>query len=781
MYLQILKKDLKRKKTMNIILLIFVILAATFIASSANNIITVSNAVDNFFEKAGAPDHWLAATREADVKRFEELAAENGYDYHVSRLIQIEPKNVTVDGEKMGYSNTLTISGLGGIKIFDKNNEEITKVNDGEIYVPSIFFQSTENDYHEGGKIYINQGGIEKEFTIKGYTKDALFGTAMTQMTRFLVSENDLKLFESEGVVLSSVEIYTKDEDFKDKLNSLDLNITFLVDYPMIKMMYFMDMLIAAILLVVSVCLILISMVILRFIINFTITEEFREIGVMKAIGIKNSAIRGLYIVKYLAISIVGTAIGLGLSIPFGRVMISGVSQKIIISGEDNFFVNIAAAVIAGAAVVLFSYFCTRKVRRFSPIDAIRSGETGERFKKKGILRLGSSHMPTILFMALNDIFGGIKSYVSMIIIFILGTLLVIIPVNTINTLRSDNLITLFNMAKSDHIISMELLFDPDEDNKANVERKFSEIRDMFAQNGIEVDVFQEIMFRSNVKKGDKMTNSLTFIGMGQVKTDDYVYIDGTAPQNVHEVALTYITADQIDARIGDDVEINVGEDTKTYTVTGVTQSMNNMGEGVRFYQDEQLDFRYAGGSFGIQVNYRDNPDKTALAERKELLEELYPDGKIYTPGEYISYMIGDVAAQLDSMKMLILGVVLGINMLVAVLMVKSFITREKSEIALLKAIGFKNISLTLWQTMRIGIVLLVSVITGALLSSPLSPLIITPIFRMMGAYRIEFEIRPLEVYGIFPLIVLSLTALAAFFSAQGLRKISSAEISNNE
>ena len=143
--------------------------------------------------------------------------------------------------------------------------------------------------------------------------------------------------------------------------------------------------------------------------------------------------------------------------------------------------------------------------------------------------------------------------------------------------------------------------------------------------------------------------------------------------------------------------------------------------------------------------------------------------------------MIGDVTAQLDSMKMLILGIVLGINMLVAVLMVKSFITREKSEIALLKAVGFKNNSLTLWQAMRIGIVLLVSVITGALLSSPFSTLIITPVFRMMGAYSIEFEIRPLEVYAVFPLIVLSLTALAAFISAQGLRKISSAEISNNE
>ena len=38
MYFSILKKDLKRKKTMNVILLIFVTLAAAFIASSANTL-----------------------------------------------------------------------------------------------------------------------------------------------------------------------------------------------------------------------------------------------------------------------------------------------------------------------------------------------------------------------------------------------------------------------------------------------------------------------------------------------------------------------------------------------------------------------------------------------------------------------------------------------------------------------------------------------------------------------------------------------------------------------
>lgn len=782
MYLRILKKDLQRKRTMNMILLIFVILAATFIASSANNLLTVSRALDSFLEKANAPDYWFASTNASDVERFEEFARDNQYDYYISKLIQIEPKNVLVENEKIAYSNTLALSPLGGIKIFDKDNQEITRINDGEIYVTNVLFSSTQNDFHEGGKIVIRQDGIEKEFTIKGYTKDALFGSAMVGMTRFLVSENDADLFDNEkAAVCRSVEVHTKDAEYRVKFNELGLNTVMSADYSMIKMMYFMEMLLAAILLVVSVCLIFISMVILRFIIHFTIAEEFREIGVMKAIGIKSNGIRGLYIVKYLIIAIIGTGIGILLSFPFSKMMIDKVATKIVIAGEDNILINIGAAILAGAAVVLFCYLCTGKIRKFSPIDAIRIGETGERFQKKGALHLGSSHFPTVLFLAVNDIFSGFKSYISMIIIFILGTLLVIIPVNTINTLRSDKLITLFNMTMSDHIISRELLFNPNEDNEAKVERQFSEVREMFAENGIEADVFQEIMFRSNVSKGEKRTNSLSFQGRGGVKADEYIYIDGTPPENVHEVALTYVTAGQIGAKIGDDVEIKVGEDTKVYTVTAITQSMNNMGEGVRFYQDAELDFNYAAGSFGIQVNYRDDPDEDELLARKALLEKMYPDAKIYTPGGYIGYMIGDVASQIDGIKVLILSIILGINALVAVLMVKSFITREKREIALLKAIGFKTSVLTLWQTLRIGIVLILSVFVGALISGPLSTVIVTPIFRMMGAYSIQFEIRAMEVYVLHPLTVLGVTVFAAFLSARGLRKISSADVSNNE
>lgn len=782
MYLRILKKDLKRKKTMNLILFIFIVLAAAFISSSANNMITVSTALDSFMEKSDVPDYWFALMNQGELESFETLAKEKDYGYTVEEMLQIDPKKVYIDGEKLAYSNTLALADLDDSKVFDKNNELINEVNEGEIYVTWHIFSLPENDFHEGSKILIDTGEVKKEFTVKGYVKDVVYGSAMVGVTRFLVNRKDFDLFNTQDTtVINSVNVYTDDPEYTDNFNALELNVVMQADRSMVKLMYIMDMLIAAVMLVVSVCLILISMVILRFIINFTITEEFREIGVMKAIGITNLSIGGLYIAKYFAIAVFGTVLGLILGVPFGKLMIENVTKKIVISGEDNFFINIAAAVLTAGIVVLFCLLCTRKIRRFSPIDAIRNGETGERYSKKGFIRLSRSKLNTVVFMAVNDILSGIKKYVSMILIFILGTLLIIIPVNTINTLRSDKLLTMFNMSKSDYVISQELLFRADSSNYDRIIGEHEKIREALQKEGIQAKVYQEVLFRSNVSKDGKRTNSLSFQGVGEVAADMYIYLEGTAPRNTNEVAITYLTAEQIGAGIGDDVEIKIGETTKTYIITAMYQSMNNMGEGVRFHHDEELDYAYAAGCFGIQVSFADSPDENELERRKEILQKLYPDSDIYDDTGYISYMIGDVAGQLDSLKTLILVIILCINILVAVLMMKSFIAKEKSEIALLKAIGFDNGTLSLWQTLRIGIVLIVSVITGALLSAPLSTLIITPVFRIMGAYSIEYDIIPLEVYVLYPLVLLAATAAAAFISAQGLRKITASETSNVE
>ena len=770
MYLRILKKDLKRKRTMNSILLIFVILGVMFTASSVNNMVTVAMALDRYFEIANVPDYWYATSYEEEAGRVEEFARDNGYELCVSEMVQVDPRSINVQGERFEYSSSVVLAQIGDTKVFDGNGQEITRVNDGEIYISAEIFHSVQNDFHIGGKIEITSEGKTKEFTLKGFTKDALFGSSMMGMTRFLVSDNDRHFFESETCTkFYSLLVYTSDDTFTEKFEALNVKTTMSVDRAGMKMMYIMDMLIAAIVLIVSICLILISMVILQFTISFTVSEEFREIGVMKAIGISNRKIRGLYILKYFAISVVGAILGLTLSFPFGNLLIQSVSNNIIISGQNKTFLNVICAVGTAAVVVWFCYLCTHKIKKFSPIAAIRNGEMGERYQRKGLLRLGKSHLTPAAFLAVNDVLSSVRRYLSMILIFTLGLLLVIIPVNSINTLQSDKLLPLFNMADCDLVISQELLFSANGTNEEMIDKKQEEVKETLLSHGIRADVFQEIMFRFYILHGDKKMSSLAFKGKGEVRADEYTYLEGTPPENDGEVAITYLVADKIGAQIGDKVKIDMGGEVREYRVTAINQSMNNFGEGIRFYEGDDVDYNYAAGSFGIQIRYRDNPDGETLRERKKLLKRVFDETDVYEAGEYISYMIGDVAGQLEGVKSLILGIILCINILVAVLMVKSFITKEKGEIAMLKALGFGNACLVAWQSMRIGMVLLISIVIG-------------PIFHMMGAYSIEFDVVPLEVYVVYPLAVLAATVLAAVTGAAlPLRKISAAETSNIE
>ena len=786
MYLQILKKDLKRKKTMNFILLIFIVLAATFVASSANNMFTVVNALDHYFEKAHVPDYWFATSEKTECDKIQSIVPQKGNTYTLSTqtMVQIDPKKVKIDGKTFRYGNTLCLSTVShdGTKIFDSKEKELTQVKAGEIYVTGNVFFSADNKFQKHSRITIEQNGITKEFRLKDYTKDVLFGSEMMGTTRFLVNEQDLSFFKGKGnSSMELIEVKTTDTHFMEKFQQLDVRTIMSLEKPKIKLMYIMDMLMAAIILIVSICLILISMVILHFTIQFTMREEFCEIGVMKAIGIPNRKIRGLYIVKYLAIAGIGSVIGLLLSFPFGNMLLEKVSRNIMISNKNNVWLNILFAMATAAIVVFFCYFCTRKVKKFSPIDAIRNGETGERYHSKGVIHLSQSKFSPVSFMAWNDILSGWKKHVSMLLIFTLGILLIIIPVNTINTLQSPHLMQWFNMAECDHVISQELLFTPDGNNRKHLEERIRKVKENFRAHQIHADVYEEVLFRFRITHGKKKISSLAFQGIGDVTTDMYDYLKGTAPQNKNEIAISYLVADQIHAKIGDDVTVRVGDKEKTYTVTALIQTMNNLGEGIRFYQKEDLNYDYAAGCFGLQIRYTDDPDQKTLNAREDLLKKWYPKQDIYTAGSYISHMIGDIAGQLEGIKKMILGVVLCINVLVAFLMVRSFLTKEKREIAMLKAIGFQNGCLIHWQALRIGIILVLSIFLGTLFSTPLSKLLVQPIFRTMGAYNITFDIHPLEVYLMYPLLVLVVTVLASVAAAMRLRKISAADRTNME
>lgn len=208
---------------------------------------------------------------------------------------------------------------------------------------------------------------------------------------------------------------------------------------------------------------------------------------------------------------------------------------------------------------------------------------------------------------------------------------------------------------------------------------------------------------------------------------------------------------------------------------------MNNMGEGIRLNDKLEMDFSKVLGFFSYQIRFKDNPSASQLSERYDKIKELFPDYKFRTAGEYVDYSIGGVAGALSDTKSFIILIVMMINTLLVVLMEKSFLTKERSEIALLKAIGFKNHSIIFWQTIRIAILMAAAVIIAVLLTEPFSQLAVGGIFKMMGSKYIVFDVNILESYVIYPLAVFAVTVLAAFISALGVRSISSQEVNNIE
>lgn len=786
MYLHILKRDLKRKKTMNIILLLFIILSIMFVSSSVNNILAVTNALDEYFNMAGIADYNIIAKGGVkDEQSVEEVIKNLDYidNYKIESCIFLV-NSVKANGKIITDNRTMLLTNIenSALAFFDKNNNKISNIKDDEVYITKNF---ADNNLNIGDKITIKVDNKVKTFTFNGILKDAFLGSSMMGVGRFIVSENSYNYFNtSDNIDLykgNFIYINTKHISELEQDISKCSNTVFNSDKSMLKLTYIMDMIIAGILLVVSICLIIIALVILRFTISFTLSEEYKEIGIMKAMGIHNSKIRGLYMVKYFATSIVGAIIGFVFSIPFGNLMLKQVSNNIIIkSSKIGYLMSIVCSIIVVLIIILFCYSSTRKVKKFSPIDAIRSGTNGERYKRKGVIRLSKSTFRPVTFMAINDILSQLKHFMIMFITFTIGILLITIVVNTISTLKSESMISYFGMSYADLYLSKNIDYLIKENGEEELLKELEDIEKKLQENGIEVKCFNEVGYKFQISYGEKSYLSQALKGVN-TKTEDYKYIDGTPPQNINEVAITHIVAKKIGANIGDTVTISVPQSDKKYIVSAIFQTMNNMGEGIRFHQDEDLNFSKAYGFFSYQIKYTDNPSDTIKQDRIKLIEDLFPEYIIYNGAEYANYTMGGIGDYFSGVKNIVVAIVVIINILVAVLMEKSFLIKEKGEIATLKAIGFKNRSLILLQTLRIVIIMILSVIVAILLSNPVEQITSGLIFKMMGVYSIEFIINYFESYLLYPIIIVITVILAIIIISQQIRKVSSSEINTME
>lgn len=793
MFIRILKKDLKRKKTMNAILLLFIIMASMFLASSVSNLKIVLGAVDEFLEISKVPDFFTLAVNSGGEDQIAEYLRKSDEveEFQITNMFGLSNENIRfkkreAKGEKKQYNrmSSLAICPVPEdfMKIFDQDGQPVELVK-GELAIPRV--EAENNHLAVGDVLEIQVEEVTKTFEIKTIVKDAVFGNSMLGFKRFYVSKEEFQDFEDqENYYYTNVySVNTKDMDaFMSEFKKQNFNVLSNIDRQLVKMCYFFDMLVSAILIIVSVCLILIAFLILRFTIVFTLQEDYKEIGIMKAIGIQNRGIRGLYLVKYLAISVMGSLLGLVFSFPFGRFLMNQVVVNIVVEqkGQEP-VINILCAICIVAVVLLFCNLSAGRLKRFTAMEAIRNGSCGERFHKKNVLKLSKRRrMRAPVYMACNDILSNKKRFVALGFIFCIGTLLILLPLSAINTLKSKEIVKSFSILPSTAYVDngrLESYMALKDDDALKSDMK--DMERILEEHGLKCKVWAEAGYivPCYSKDPQEVYNYLTLQGVGH-ESVDYQVVEGCCPELENEVMLTELTAKEMEVGIGDSIYYQYGKETKEYIITGLYQSMINVGKGFRMNPQERMDYQYLSGVLTIQVDVLgDGNEIDAWNE----IAGIFSEYKVQDASGFINDMTGGVQTQIDSVQALIVGVVLIINCLITVLMVKTMIAREHGEIAMLKSIGFPNAAIQIWQTCRILIILICSIAAGILLSIPLRGIIIKPIFVMMGATSMELVINPLENYVFYPMMMLIITGLSAMLCGGEIKKVDLKEINSLE
>ena len=526
--------------------------------------------------------------------------------------------------------------------------------------------------------------------------------------------------------------------------------------------------------------LILVSFVVLKFSITFTISEEFREIGVMKAIGISSFKIRSLYLAKYLMLAVAGAVAGFLLSIPFSNLMLRSVSNNIVLGADNHFGLSVLGAVLVIVVILLFAFRCTGLVKKSSPIDAIRSGQTGERYKKKSSVRLGKSHGSTSMFLAVNDVLSAPRRYATIVITFFICTLFVLVFVNLISTMRSDTCITTFGSRSDLYYTDLaEAMSSMNPDGLERVENYLRDTENLLEANGMPAKMCVEAQYKYKVRVDGNDYSIVCEQGI-DVGASDYEYTEGIVPQSRNEIAITPTISKLTGAKMGDTVTIDFGTETLDCIVVAYFQSMNQLGAVIRLHEDAPTDFSYIASLMSYQINFTDHPSAKEVEIRKDKIKQLFDNDKVMNAAEYCDDCMG-AASTIESVQYLLLGITLIVVLLVCILMEQSFLADERSQIAILKAIGFSNSRVIRWHVIRFGIVTLAAVFLAGICSIPATYLIGNPIFGMMGAVEVSYVINPWKIFLLYPGIIFLMTLLASGITALQIRTIKSSDTANIE
>lgn len=574
------------------------------------------------------------------------------------------------------------------------------------------------------------------------------FGLTVSYSAVILDDINDAEAFESQYIEKTRTLIPDGNGNFSLVYGSMKIGVAIFINIIM------------AVLLSFSLIILAIAAIVIKFSTITHIENNIKNIGTLEAMGYTTHQIICATLLEYLIISIVGFIVGLGASFFISPVITNVVSSSIGLSWTMGIY-PVAVIVSLGMVMILvlgIAYFSAFKIKRITPLTALRNGVQTHHFEKNRI-PLEQTKLSLNPAMGLKMLIQNKRQNLIAGVIIMLLSLVTVFSLAAYYNFSVDQtaMIKLIGLETADVQVSVS-------DNEAEI---FAEIEEM---QGVD-EVIKLTFFESIIKYEGKESGANTRI------TEDYerlkvdTCVKGRMPVNDNEIAITSIVLNSIGAKMGDTVSIDYNGLTREYLVVGIIQQFNMLGKGAAITTAGMKKLVPSFEEKNLMIYLGDGLDTEKFVTK---LNNQYMDQNIQSVSyfESIEMMLNSFEASVQIVVVGCLGVIAVIIVFILFLVVRVRLLRERTRLGVSKALGFTSSQLIgqlLISEMPVIIgASMVGAVAGYFTTNPLLALMLSA----NGILNCDFYVDPSMV--LLTPIGISLIGLATVLIVSGkIRKIS--------
>lgn len=776
MYTRMIVGDFRRNRSVTGLLMVLMMLSVVLAVASAGTLVRLVGASGRLMTQARAPHVLQMHTGPYDAAEVERWAAARPeVAAHQTMLtLGIDGANLLFDGAPQTTSiqqNALVTPNTERDLLLDLDNAPLTEVAPGTV-VPPVIYQ-VEGGLEVGDSISITAAdGYAKDLRIVGFARDSIMNPAIASSKRLAVAASDLQEIRAHtGEVEYLVEFWLDDPASdtaafeKAYLDSAMPKSGQMVDWATFRTLTVIgDGIVAAVVILVSLLLLVVALLCLRFSFLTATEQDYREIGVLKAVGVPPRDVGKIYLTKYAVLAAVASGLGLLGGLALTPLLTRNITRYMGSAPTLwNWLVPLLAAALVFVALVLFVVVLLRRLNGISAVTALRAGATS-RQPRAARLRLHRSRMPVQVRLGAMDVMGRWPTYVLLFFVFAVSAFIMIVPMNSATTASAPGFINYMGIGTVDLRIDLRHTDDSSPAQFARIVDDLDADPDVTTSSAM-------VTTRNSTVDRDGTAVSL-YVENGDHTRLPLTYAEGRAPTDASEIALSLLALAESGREVGGTLPVEVGGETRDLRIVGAYQDITNGGKTAKSSlptDEDEVMWYMAGVDLAPEVD---------AGERAQAYADRYAPAKVADLGRWRTQTLGPIVQQITVAAVVSAVAAIALAMLMTALFNRMLLARDTGQIAVQRAIGADDAGLRRQYLTRMLLVLVAGVLVGTFAANTVGETLFNLMFEVMfggfealgqGTSRIAFAVQPLLAYLLLPAALVGGVTLATVASSRAI------------